>query len=238
MSQPNSRAAQVYDFTLGAGETQTLLCDGSYYKILSATGALNVRRSNGSLLPGLMPGQGERDQDFHALTITDASGAPNAGKIVVADRTFIDDRLTIPAGQSIAVNNQVQLATSAFAPAPNSWYDATGSFVANTPVQVIAPAANVNGIVVLAAAILTGANQAANPSHVALLAKAAAPANVTDGNTLLIGSNAGYEVQSGTAATTVGGQMAQAVTIAAGLGLYFVCDSAVAYHAMAQLIVL
>jgi uncharacterized protein YegP (UPF0339 family) len=234
----NSRAAQIYDFALAAGETQVILTEGSYYKIASATGAINVRRSNGSMLAGLMPGQGERDQDFNKLTITDASGAPNVGRIIVADRTFVDDRLNLPAGSSIAVSNQVQLATSAFAPAPNNWFDAVGAFVANTPVQVIAPAANVNGVVVLAAAILTGANQAANPSHVSLIAKNAAPASVVDGNTLLIGSNAGYEVQSGVAATSVGGQMSQAVTIAAGLGLYFVCDSAVAYHAMAQLIVL
>lgn len=88
-----SRAAQIYDFTLAAGASVEILAEGSYYRILSATGALEVKRDGGSRLAPLYPGQGERDE-FKRITIRDLSGAANSGFIIVADGSFIDDRIT------------------------------------------------------------------------------------------------------------------------------------------------
>lgn len=88
-----SRAAQIYDFTLAAGGSFEILAEGSYYRILSATGSIEVRRDGGSRLAPMLPGQGERDE-FQRLTLRDLSGAPNTGFIIVADGTFIDDRIT------------------------------------------------------------------------------------------------------------------------------------------------
>lgn len=88
-----TRAARVYDFTLSANGAAVILAEGSFYRIMSATGAVEVRRNNGSLVGPLLPGQGER-AEFISLTITDKSGAANAGTILIADDTFIDERIS------------------------------------------------------------------------------------------------------------------------------------------------
>lgn len=88
-----TRAAQIYDFTLPANGARELLVEGSYYRILSSTGAVEVRRNGGSALGPIYAGQGER-AEFKRLTLVDRSGSPNVGYIIVADDTFIDDRIS------------------------------------------------------------------------------------------------------------------------------------------------
>lgn len=88
-----SRAARVYDFTLNANGAFVILAEGSFYRLMSATGAVEVRRNNGSIVGPLLPGQGER-AEFISLTITDKSGAANAGTILIADDSFIDERIS------------------------------------------------------------------------------------------------------------------------------------------------
>ena len=89
-----ARAARIYDFTLTAGGTFTLLVEGSYYRLLASTGAIEVRREDGSVVGPLMAGQGEQNQEFKRLTLVDKSGSNNIGTIVVADNTFVDARTT------------------------------------------------------------------------------------------------------------------------------------------------
>ncbi len=89
-----NRAASIYDFTLAANGSFVLPVEGSYYRILSSTGAVQVRRDGGSGLSPLQAGQGERDQEFKRLTITDRTGVANVGLIIVGDSTFVDDRIT------------------------------------------------------------------------------------------------------------------------------------------------
>lgn len=89
-----ARAARIYDFTLTAGGSFNLLVEGSYYRLLTSTGAIEVRRSDGSVVGPLLAGQGEKDQEFKRLTLVDKSGANNTGTIVIADGTFVDDRIT------------------------------------------------------------------------------------------------------------------------------------------------
>lgn len=88
-----TRAARVYDFTIPASGAITILAEGSFYRLMTAAGALEVRRNNGSIVGPLLPGQGER-ADFLSLTLSDKSGATNAGSILIGDDTFIDDRIT------------------------------------------------------------------------------------------------------------------------------------------------
>lgn len=88
-----SRAAKIYDFALPANGARELLVEGSYYRILSSTGAVEVRRNGGSALGPIYAGQGER-AEFNRLTLVDKSGASNIGLVIVADDTFIDDRIT------------------------------------------------------------------------------------------------------------------------------------------------
>lgn len=88
-----TRAAQIYDFSLAAGGNVNLAVSGGYYRIMSATGAVRVRREGGSQLGPLYPGQGEREE-FNRLTITDVSGAANTGYILVSEESFVDERIT------------------------------------------------------------------------------------------------------------------------------------------------
>lgn len=88
-----NRAAQLYDFACSANGSVNLAVSGGYYRIMSATGAVRVRREGGSQLGPLYPGQGEREE-FNRLTITDMTGAANTGFILVADESFVDERIT------------------------------------------------------------------------------------------------------------------------------------------------
>lgn len=98
-----ARSAKIYDFTIPAGGSFTLLVEGSFYRIQQATGALEVRRDGGSGIGPIYPGQGERDEEFKRLTLIDKSGSANAGFIVVSDGSFVDDRIT---GEVSVINGE------------------------------------------------------------------------------------------------------------------------------------
>lgn len=85
--------ARIYDFTLGAGGMQRLPVVGDFFKVISATGTINVNVDTGATLD-LLPGQGLREFKFNTLTITDKSGAENTGKVLVGFSGMIDDRVT------------------------------------------------------------------------------------------------------------------------------------------------
>jgi len=89
-----ARSAKIYDFTIPANGSFTLLVEGSYYRILSSTGSLEVRRDGGSGVGPIYAGQGERDEEFKRITLVDKTGAINSGYIIISDGTFVDDRIT------------------------------------------------------------------------------------------------------------------------------------------------
>lgn len=102
--------ARIYDFTLTAGGMQRLPVVGDFFKVISATGTINVNVDTGATLD-LLPGQGLREFDFNALTISDKSGAANVGKILVGFSGMIDDRVTgevsvIDGGKSRSIAGQ------------------------------------------------------------------------------------------------------------------------------------
>lgn len=88
-----ARASQIYTLNLAANQTQVLLVDGGYYKILSQYGPVAINREGGSVLNPMLAGQGER-LDFKRLSVTDVSGASNTVSILVADESFVDDRIS------------------------------------------------------------------------------------------------------------------------------------------------
>lgn len=202
-----SRAAQIYDFTLTAGGVQTILAEGSYYRILSSTGTLEVRRDGGSRLGPISAGQGERDE-FQRLTLRDLSGAPNSGFVIVADGTFVDDTVIIQG----AVNVRPEAASG------NAKF--AGALAANTPETLFAPGANVNGAVVLTAnfSVFMAAG-----SGCVFLAKNAAPTSNLDGELILTASSLSTGANNCEA-----GALPQAQFIPAGLGLYFISPVAIA----------
>lgn len=87
-------AAKIYDFQLTAGGVFNLGVIGTYYRILTCTGPIEVRRSGGSVLGPINAGQGERESPFQYLTLVDKTGSVNSGTILVTDANFVDDRIT------------------------------------------------------------------------------------------------------------------------------------------------
>jgi hypothetical protein len=83
---------------------------------------------------------------------------------------------------------------------------------ANTPETVIAPAANINGIIIWDANVL--ATHGSNLVVPSLLAKTSAPANVIDGDVIL-------SPDAGTGSCNYG-SLKRPVRVAAGKGLYFI----------------
>lgn len=93
-----------------------------------------------------------------------------------------------------------------------SWTN-VGATVANTPITILAPGSNVNGVVLKAASI-NGRN--AGGPMCAIIAKSSAPATVVDGDVLLSPQNLSDGGIAG------GAQLAQPLRVAAGKGLYFI----------------
>ncbi len=86
-------ATQIYTLALAANQAQVLLVEGGFYKILSATGPVSVSREGGSIINPMRVGQGERLR-FTRLTIQDVSGAANTVEVIIADESFVDDRIS------------------------------------------------------------------------------------------------------------------------------------------------
>lgn len=114
---------------------------------------------------------------------------------------------------SIAISGSVSVNNfSALEQAIKAGYASETPLVANTAIQIIAPGANINGVIIHDAQILTWTGAA---NKAALVAKNSAPANVFDGDVLLMkGINTVYE--------PVAGQISNKIKIPAGKGLYFI----------------
>jgi hypothetical protein len=113
---------QRYPFALAANGTMMLPAVGSRFLILSATGALTVSLDVGGRMQNIVAGMGYRGRPFNLLTITDLTGAPNSGFILVSDDDFVDNTAVIsgaitignwPAVQpvSVSTNKVAQVAS-------------------------------------------------------------------------------------------------------------------------------
>lgn len=213
-----NRATQFYDFTLAANASQTILAEGSYYKILTSTGALRIRRDGGSGIGPITAGHGERNAEYKRLTITDLSGAGNSGIIVVADADFVDEQLALSAA-SLASLSRPESYTG--------FSNVITALAAVTAEQVVAPAANTGGIVVQSASATISVG-ASTPAFGGLLAKNGAPANVGDGLVVAACQAIVYDNVNTILYSAV--DMQNNVLVPAGLGLYWFFSSAVAVN--------
>lgn len=80
--------AQFYTDTIAAGATIQRLFVGAYFNIISATGIIDARTDRVNL-KGLTAGQGFEKQPFQRIEITNATGATNTIRYVIADEGFI-----------------------------------------------------------------------------------------------------------------------------------------------------
>lgn len=87
-----AKSARIYDFTLTAGGSFQLNTEGSYVRIMSATGMVELVTDTFRIGP-IQAGQGTKGQPFKRLTINDRSGAGNVGTVLVADADFIDQTI-------------------------------------------------------------------------------------------------------------------------------------------------
>ena len=81
--------ATIYSETISAGQTSRRLFSGAYFKLISATGTVNVR-TDVVALSAISSGQGFEKAPFTFLELTDASGAANTIRYVVATEGFLD----------------------------------------------------------------------------------------------------------------------------------------------------
>lgn len=97
-----SNAIQLYPFTLDPFETVDLPASGSYFRVISSSGAISVRLDSGNTVGPITQGQGLKNTDFNRLDVTDTSGAPNNGVLIVGTSEFVDVSVT---GQVQVTNN-------------------------------------------------------------------------------------------------------------------------------------
>lgn len=83
------KPSKFYTFTIPAFSVYQLQVIGDYFKIIEATGAVDIKAEWGEL-KGLIAGQGLEATPFNRLEITDASGASNTVRIYIGDEKFID----------------------------------------------------------------------------------------------------------------------------------------------------
>lgn len=102
-----SKFSRIYDFRMAENGVSTLDVEGSYVRIMSSTGAVELVTDSYRLGP-IRAGQGQQDAPYRRLTIVDKSGRANAGTILVASSGFIDQRMSgeISIVNSVNENNK------------------------------------------------------------------------------------------------------------------------------------
>lgn len=211
----NRAGLKIYDFTLTAGGSQVILANSDYFRIMSSTGAVDVTGDTFGTLSGLLTGQGLADTKYNRLMLKDASGASNSGTILCSGDLFIDNR-------TYGVNSldAATLATLRQPLTPTGNFNSQALIAANTATQVFSAASNVNGAIVLAASCFD-----VFPANgvIALLAKATAPASVTDGDPVFMPP---WSTQVGGTSSSPGGILPAPQYVAAGQGLWYISNLA------------
>jgi hypothetical protein len=123
------KPTSFYDFTIPANGTYRLLVAGDYFKIMNATGAVNVQADFGNLR-GLIAGQGLEDSPFKFLVFDDASGASNAVRVVIGDEKFVDGL-----GGTVNVSQAVVARSNSFANVAKTVTNASAQLLAANPAR-------------------------------------------------------------------------------------------------------
>lgn len=116
-------SATIYDDTLTAGQAFPRMLGGAMFKLIAATGPINIKTDKVNL-KGITAGQGFEGIPYNSIEITDASGASNVIRYMVASDGFIDG-LT----GSMQITQTVPVQSSSFANTAKTVTNATGSLV-------------------------------------------------------------------------------------------------------------
>lgn len=206
---------QVYTYVVPALGAVPILAANDNFIVLASTGPVSVRGDTFGKLPNLVAGQGLKMAPFNRLDLIDESGAPNTVTILMAPVEFVNQ---VFSGSVTVTQASIDALNRPELPVGN-WKD-TSTMVANTPLTVFAPGANVNGAIVWSMEALDS-NAASFPVQT-FLAKASAPATFADGE--VIAQSTPGAMNSASAVSTI--RREQPTRVAAGLGLYFISSLA------------
>lgn len=129
----------------------------------------------------------------------------------------------IPVNGTVAISGEVEIKNDTGNPLTvqenilsiTGYYNSTSNTSANTAIQIVAPASNTNGVIIHSAKIYDGSSDGCT---YAILAKASAPANPTDGVPIILKTNtSGVEYIS---------ELKNKIKIPAGQGLYLITSIA------------
>ncbi|WP_288254041.1 hypothetical protein [uncultured Hydrogenophaga sp.] len=200
---------QIYTYVVPANGSVQVPATNDNFIVLAASGPVTVRGDTFGTLPNLMAGQGLKAVPFNRLELKDESGAPNTVTLLMSPAEFVNQVFS----GSVSLDSATLLTLVRPLLPGTNWRD-TSTAVANTPLTVVAPGANVNGILVHS---LESYDINVNMTNQVFIAKASAPANVTDGEViaqslpLAVGTN-----------VMLGIRREVPTRVAPGLGLYFI----------------
>lgn len=213
---------RVYPISVPAGEQIEFAATGNYVRVRQSSVALKIQHDNGDFIE-VDQGDDFEFEPFQRLRISHESGTDQQIKLVIARGKKSGSSKV---GGAVSVNNfpATQTVVNVEPEKPQAYaasYSSNVNLAANTAVQVFSAASNVNGAT-LHSATMT-ALVGAGAGIVALVAKAAAPANNADGAVILsVGSGA-------TSAAANSATLQKPIKIPAGVGLYFISSVAESY---------
>lgn len=214
-----NKPVKVYTFTVPANGAFPLLVISDYFRLQSATGAVDVSGDTFGTLPDLLTGQGLENTPYNRLVFTDKTGAPNTVSVLCSGDLFIDNR-------TYGVNS-LDAATIASLKKPDPYTAAATlatALTANVAECYLLPANNVAGAVVQFFEYVTTSTVFTMTG--ALLAKSSAPANVTDGDPMALLKDTVQNVSGGTALQTYHhASLLSDVLVPAGKGIYWIQDA-------------
>lgn len=220
--------------TLAPGEPETFELGGDYFELVSAVDPVDVQLTTRTgALRGSLRQISQTDHikatEYDRITIVSATaqtikfayGTGEFGSRRAAGSVSILNSVTLDAATLAALETIGLDAATLARLSPYHDYGATYQSItnsaANVAEQIVAPGANVNGIIVWQGSLKSGGTTTVPLA--AFLAKALAPATVIDGDTII-----GCGVTSSTNVTggyTVG-HLQRPVRIPAGKGLYYI----------------
>jgi hypothetical protein len=207
---PHLQSLKVYTYTIPANQSVIIPAQNNHFFILAATGNVGIWGDTFGQFDGLTQGQGMNNCPFNKLILSDQSGASNTVKLLIAPGEFTNQIL-----QSLVSIQSSQILQLIRPEQSTGHYQSNSAIVAATPIQIIAPAANINGAVILSANTFSSGT---NLPGVTLIAKATAPSTVIDGEVFMY---ANANMVSGTTYYEES-QLPKEEFLAAGLGLYFI----------------
>lgn len=206
---------QQYTYTIPANGSVQIPASNDNFIIQASTGPLAVRGDTFGRLRGMVAGQGLKMVPFERLELFDESGAPNTVTLLMTPAEFVNQTfsgsVTIVGAQSL--DSATILALGRPEEAAAAW-NSNATMVANTPIQIFAPGANVNGAIVWAA---EASDVSASNVQQSFIAKASAPTSPYDGQIIALS-------QIGALGANIANncKLDRPVRLLPGRGLYFI----------------